>query len=49
MPRARRIDAPGLVPHIWMRGVEGQAIFLDGDDRADFVRRLSYVLTDAGT
>lgn len=49
MPRSRRLDAPGMVHHIWIRGVEGQTIFLDDDDREDFVRRLSIVLPDAGT
>ncbi len=38
-----------MVHHIWIRGVEGQTIFLDDEDREDFIRRLSIILPDAGT
>ena len=48
MARTRRLDAPGQINHVWIRGIEGQAIFLDPEDCADFVQRLAVVLPDAG-
>ena len=41
MPRTARLDAPGVLHHVICRGIERRAVFLDGTDRDDFVRRLS--------
>jgi REP element-mobilizing transposase RayT len=49
MPRAARIDAPGALHHIICRGFERRAIFRDNDDREDFLRRLSRIVTETNT
>ena len=41
MPRRARIDAPGALHHIVIRGIESKAIFKDDTDREDFFERLS--------
>jgi len=46
MPRQPRLDAPGAIQHVMIRGVEKREIFLDDDDRHDFVRRLSRLLPE---
>ncbi len=40
MPRGPRLDAPGVLHHVMVRGIEGRPIFREDRDRADFVRRL---------
>ena len=40
MPRQARIDAPGALHHIIIRGIERKAIFKEDADRANFVGRL---------
>ena len=40
MPRQPRLDAPGTLHHVMVRGIERRAIFRDDTDRADFVARL---------
>jgi putative transposase len=37
MPRTARIDIPGLLQHVMVRGIEKRDIFLDDDDRTLFV------------
>ena len=49
MPRQPRIDIPGLLQHVIFRGVARSDIFLDDEDREDFVRRLSLLLVDTET
>lgn len=49
MPRQSRIDIPGLLQHVIFRGVARSDIFLDDEDRADFVRRLSLLLAETET
>lgn len=49
MPRAPRIDAPGLVQHVMARGIEKRRIFNDGQDRAFFLRKLGEILTETNT
>jgi len=44
MPRQARIDAPGALHHIVMRGIEHREIFEDNRDREDFLERLSRLL-----
>jgi len=41
MPRKARIDAPGALHHIIIRGIERNAIFKDDSDRDNFLDRLS--------
>ena len=40
MLRSARLDQPGLLQHVIVRGIEKRDIFLDDEDRDDFVRRL---------
>lgn len=49
MPRQARIDAPGALHHIIVRGIERRKIFRDDTDRYDFLDRLGKVLTETGT
>ena len=43
MPRQARLDAPGTLHHVMVRGIERTALFRDDQDRADFVARLARV------
>ena len=47
MPRLSRLDAPGVLHHVIIRGVERRKIFLDDEDRDDIIDRLSLILPDA--
>ena len=49
MPRKARIDAPGALHHIIVRGIERRKIFYDDDDRDNFLERLGNILTETGT
>ncbi len=49
MPRRSRIDAPGALHHIIVRGIERSKIFRNEDDRQDLLRRLSGVLVETAT
>ena len=49
MPRAARIDIPGILQHVIVRGIEKCAIFLDDEDRELFVLRLGKLLEQTGT
>lgn len=49
MPRQARIDAPGALHHIVIRGIERKAIFEDDQDREDFLERLSRLLQEIDT
>jgi hypothetical protein len=44
MPRQPRIDIPGLLQHVIIRGIERRDIFITDADREDFVRRLALLL-----
>lgn len=41
MPRLARLDAPGVLHHLMGRGIEKRKIFLDDQDRSDFLSRLA--------
>ena len=45
MPRKSRIDAPGALHHIIIRGIERRKIFLDDFDQENFLKRLGTVLS----
>ncbi len=40
MPRAGRLDVPGVVQHILSRGIERRNIFRDDTDREEFLAGL---------
>ncbi|ETR67699.1 MAG: hypothetical protein OMM_05002 [Candidatus Magnetoglobus multicellularis str. Araruama] len=46
MPRQSRIDAPGTLHHIIVRGIERRNIFEDEKDQYDFLKRLGLILTE---
>ncbi len=39
-----RLDTPGLLHHVMIRGIERRKIFNDDTDRENFVERLSTLL-----
>ena len=49
MPRKSRIDYPGALHHIMVRGIERRKIFSDKKDKQLFIKRLGAVLTNTGT
>ena len=49
MPRKARIDAPGALHHIIVRGIERRKIFYDDSDRDNFVERLGNILSETET
>ena len=40
MPRTARLDAPGVLHHVMIRGIERTKIFRNNKDREDFIKRL---------
>jgi putative transposase len=44
MPRTARLDAPGVLHHVIIRGIERRKIFSDDRDREDLLQRLSNLL-----
>ena len=49
MPRKARVDAPGALQHIIVRGIERKAIFRDLKDYHNFRERLGRILEDTDT
>src|SRR3990172_8524700 len=49
MPRAARLDLPGLLQHVIARGAERGRIFADDADREDFCARMGRLLEETGT
>jgi len=49
MPRTGRLDAPGVLHHIMIRGIERQRIFKDIQDREDLLERISVILPETHT
>jgi len=49
MPRKARIDAPGGLHHIIVRGIERRRIFSDDQDRDNFIERLGDIVTETKT
>jgi len=49
MPRKARIDAPGALHHIIVRGIERRAIFKDNVDRDAFLERVESIFTASNT
>jgi len=48
MPRHKRLDIPGAIHHVIVRGLNRQDIFLDDNDRGDFIVRLGTGLSQTG-
>ncbi len=44
MPRSARLDIPGLLQHVIVRGIERCDIFLDDEDRSHFLERFTSLL-----
>jgi putative transposase len=49
MPRQARLDAPGVLHHIMIRGIERRKIFINDRDREDFLDRLTKLLPETQT
>lgn len=49
MPRQARLDSPGVLHHVMIRGIERRNIFRDDHDRNDFIERLSRLLPETQT
>lgn len=49
MPRKSRIDAPGALHHIIVRGIERKKIFRSDYDRGNFIGRLSELVPETKT
>jgi len=45
--RLARLDAPGVLHHVIIRGIERRKIFWDGKDRDDLFDRLSTILPES--
>ena len=39
MPRIARLDTPGLLHHVMIRGIEGRKIFNDDTDRENLIKK----------
>jgi len=49
MPRKARIDAPGAVHHVIIRGIERKNIFRSDSDRENFLSRLGELIPESQT
>jgi len=48
MPRQARLDVPGALHHIMLRGINKSSIFEDDQDRSQFLSRIERNVTAAG-
>ncbi|CAB1079598.1 hypothetical protein D1AOALGA4SA_7306 [Olavius algarvensis Delta 1 endosymbiont] len=49
MPRRARLEAPGTLHHVILRGIEKRRIVNDVADRKNFVKRLGELSADTDT
>ncbi|MBN2032429.1 MAG: transposase [Deltaproteobacteria bacterium] len=49
MPRKARLDAPGVLHHVIIRGIERREIFRNDKDREDFIERLEILCPETKT
>ena len=49
MPRLARLDAPGVIHHVMIRGIERRKIFRNNKDRNDMMDRLTDLLPATNT
>lgn len=48
MPRKARLDAPGTLHHVMIRGLEGREILRNDEDRENFLSRLGQLVKKTG-
>jgi len=46
MPRQARLDAPGTLHHVMIRGTQGESIFRENKDRQNFLSRVAQISAD---
>jgi hypothetical protein len=49
MPRQARLDAPGTLHHVIIRGIERKEIVKDDHDSQNFVYRMGTIALETGT
>ncbi|MGD9066007.1 MAG: transposase [Desulfobacterales bacterium] len=49
MPRLARLDAPGVLHHVIIHGIERRGIFRDDFERENFLERLSILVPETQT
>ena len=49
MPRGARLDEPGALHHVMVRGIERTDIVFDDEDRMDFLKRIGKAAAGTGT
>jgi len=49
MPRGARLDAPGTLHHVILRGIERKKIVSDNKDRRNFITRMGNIATETET
>jgi len=49
MPRQARLDAPGILHHVMIRGIERGTIFRNDKDRKDFLARVGELVKKTRT
>jgi hypothetical protein len=49
MPRGARLDAPGTLHHVIVRGIERRVIVEDDEDRENFVNRMGKLALETKT
>ena len=49
MPRQARLDAPGTLHHVMIRGTEGRSLFQDDKDRPNSLSRLCQISEETKT
>ncbi len=48
MPRGPRLDAPGTLHHVIIRGIEKGLIVRDEEDRRNFISRMGTLAKETG-
>ena len=49
MPRQARLDSPGTLHHVMVRGIEGRNIVEDDNDRTNMISRLGNLAEETNT
>jgi hypothetical protein len=49
MPRGARLDAPGTLHHLMVRGIERKRIVMDDKDRKDLMDRMGDLAAETNT
>ncbi|RDD29655.1 hypothetical protein CR161_02440 [Prosthecochloris sp. ZM] len=49
MPRGARLDSPGTLHHVMMRGIEKSLIFYDDHDRRMMLKKIGFLSKETGT